>query len=87
GWTQLGVHLFAILALAGFMAMETPGTVNALNRMDVRPTRALARPAVTGAGVGAAIYLAAPYHTLAVAAAIGVGCLGLLNWGGVKTEL
>lgn len=87
GWTQFGVHLFAILALAGFMAMETPGTITALRRMDVRPTRALARLAVTGAGVGATIHLAAPYHTLAAAAVIGVGCLGLLSWRGVKTEL
>ncbi|MEW6524980.1 MAG: hypothetical protein AB1445_15875 [Bacillota bacterium] len=86
GWSQFGVYLLSILALAGYMAVETPNTIAALKRLDVRPARALARLAVTGAGVGAAVYLAAPYNVLAVGAVVAVGVLGILSWGGVKTE-
>jgi hypothetical protein len=87
GWGQLAVYLFSILALAGYMAVETPGTVSAIRGMGSRPARALGRLAVTGAGVGAAVHLAGPYSTLAVAAVMVVAVYGALTLFGVRTEL
>ncbi len=87
GWSQLGVYLLSIASLAGYMAVETPDTVHSLQRITLRPGRALGRLLVTGAGVGSAVYLAGVYSTMAVVAVGGVTVYGIMHWLGIKTRI
>lgn len=87
GWSQLGVYLLSIASLAGYMAVEMPTTVESLADMPLRPTRALGRLLVTGAGVGGAVYLAGVYSTVAAVAVGGVAVYGIMHWLGVKARV
>ena len=87
GWSQLGVYLLSIASLAGYMAVEMPATVQSLQKITLRPGRALGRLLVTGAGVGSAVYLAGVYSTMAVVAAGGVTAYGVMQWLGIKTRI